>query len=52
MAKKDNTRIPVGMAGLVRYGDEPKEGIKIKPEHVVAFTVGVIVLEVILKFLA
>ncbi len=51
MGKKDNMRMPTGMAGLVRYGDEPKEGIKLKPEYVVAFTMGVIVLEVVLKFL-
>lgn len=51
MGKKDMSRIPVGMAGLVRYGEETKEGIKLKPEYVVAFSIGIIVVEVILKFL-
>jgi preprotein translocase subunit Sec61beta len=50
MAKKDQTRIPSGMAGIVRYSEEPKDTIKIKPEYVVYFTVALIALEVFLKF--
>lgn len=50
MGKKDQTRMPSGMAGIMRYGEEPKDTIKIKPEQVVYFTIGLIVLEVILKF--
>ncbi|MFN6992428.1 MAG: preprotein translocase subunit Sec61beta [Fervidobacterium sp.] len=50
MAKKDQNRIPAGMAGIVRYGEEPKDTIKIKPEYVIYFTVGLIVLELILRF--
>ncbi|MEM5777180.1 MAG: preprotein translocase subunit Sec61beta [Candidatus Aenigmatarchaeota archaeon] len=50
MSKKDQTRIPSGMAGIVRYSEEPKETIKIKPEYVAYFTMGLIVLEIILKF--
>jgi len=50
MSKKDKTRIPSGMAGIVKYDEEPKETIKIKPEYVVYFTIGIILLEVILKF--
>lgn len=52
MAKKDQTRIPTGMAGIVRYSEEPKEMIKIKPEYVIYFTIALIVLEVFLKFYA
>ena len=51
MAKKDSTRLPSGMGGLVRYGDEVKETFKIKPEHVIYFSLGVILLEIVLRFL-
>lgn len=50
MAKKDKFRMPTGMAGLVRYGEDAKEQLKIKPKHVIAFCVVVVVLEVLLKF--
>ena len=51
MAKKDRFRMPSGMAGLVRYGEESKEQIKVKPKHVVAFCIVIVVLELILKFM-
>ena len=50
MAKKDKFRMPTGMAGLVRYGEDTKEQLKIKPKHVIAFCLVVVVLEVLLKF--
>lgn len=50
MAKKDKFRMPTGMAGLVRYGEDAKEQLKIKPKHVIAFCIVVVVLEVLLKF--
>lgn len=50
MAKKDKVMIPGGMAGLIRYGEEPKEAIKIKPEYVIAFSVVIIIIELILRF--
>jgi len=49
MAKKDKIYMPAGTGGLIRYGEEQKELIKIKPRHVVYITIGIIVLEVILK---
>jgi preprotein translocase subunit Sec61beta len=52
MAKKDSSRLPSGMGGLVRYGEEIKESIKVRPEHVLYFTLGLIAIEVVLKFLA
>ncbi len=52
MAKKEQARMPTGMAGIVRYSEEPKEMIKIKPEYVVYFTIALIILEVFLKFYA
>lgn len=51
MAKKDKTRLPSGMGGLVRYDEEIKETIKLKPEHVIFFALAVILIEVVLKFL-
>ena len=50
MAKKDEFRMPMGMGGLVRYGDEPKDAIKIKPEYVIAFSLAVIFIELMLRF--
>ena len=50
MGKRDKFRMPTGMAGLVRYGEDAKEQLKIKPKHVIAFCLVVIVLEVLLKF--
>jgi len=51
MVKKDKFRMPTGMAGLVRYGEELKDQIKVKPKHVVAFCIVIVVLELILRFL-
>lgn len=51
MAKKDKFRMPTGMAGLIRYGEESKDQIKVKPKHVVAFCIVIVVLELILRFL-
>lgn len=42
--------MPSGMAGIVRYDEEPRDIIKIKPEYVVYFTIGLIILELILRF--
>jgi len=51
MAKRDKYRLPTGMAGLVRYGEEAKEQIKVKPKHVVAFCIGIVIIELLLRFL-
>jgi preprotein translocase subunit Sec61beta len=51
MAKKDSFRMPTGMAGLVRYGEESKEQIKVKPKHVIVFCIVIVILELILKFM-
>lgn len=51
MAKKDRVRMPSGMAGIVRYDEEPKEAIKIKPEHVIAASLAIVMVELALKFL-
>lgn len=51
MSKDKNTRMPSGMAGLVRYDEELKESPKLKPVWVIAFAGGLVVIELILKFL-
>jgi preprotein translocase subunit Sec61beta len=50
MAKKDKTRMPMGMAGLVRYGEEAKDQIKVKPKYVIAVCIAVVIFELILGF--
>jgi len=50
--KQKQQRTPSPIAGLVRYDEEDKESIiKLKPIHVIAFCIALVVLEVIL-FLA
>lgn len=41
----------MGAGGLLRYPEEEKEVIKIKPEHVIYVVIGIIVLEIILRIL-
>lgn len=43
--------MPSSQGGLVRYFNEYKSKIRIKPIHVVAFAVTVIVIELLLKVL-
>ena len=51
MAEKQKLRAPSGMAGLVKYDDDDKSLIKMKPIHVVEIGVALVILELIL-FLA
>lgn len=41
--------MPQSTAGLIRYFEESEEAIKIKPQHVVLITIGIIFLEILLK---
>jgi len=51
MAKDKKSRMPSGMAGLIRYDEELKDAPKIKPKWVIAFALVLITIEVVLKFL-
>jgi preprotein translocase subunit Sec61beta len=51
MSKKDRVQMPQSTAGLVRYFEESKEAIKLKPEHVVVVCVLIIALEIAFKFM-
>jgi len=42
--------MPSGYGGLVRYYDEYKSKLQIKPQHVIVFIVLVILFEVFMKF--
>ncbi|MEM5804521.1 MAG: preprotein translocase subunit Sec61beta [Candidatus Aenigmatarchaeota archaeon] len=48
MAEKQQMQAPSGMAGLVRYYEDEKSLIKLKPQHVVAICSFLVVLEIIL----
>ena len=41
--------MPSGAGGLMRYNEEYKSSIMLKPEHVVLFIIGVIAFVVVLK---
>jgi preprotein translocase subunit Sec61beta len=49
MARAKKVYIPASYGGLIRYPEEGKEKIKLKPEHLVWLTVGVILFEIILR---
>jgi preprotein translocase subunit Sec61beta len=51
MAKKDKMYMPMGSGGLIRYSEEEKELIKVKPKQVVVVVVGIIIVELLLKFM-
>jgi preprotein translocase subunit Sec61beta len=52
MAEKQKLQSPSGMAGIVRYDEEDKEAlIKLKPIHIVAMALALIILEIILFFM-
>ena len=48
---KQQQQAPQGMAGLVRYYDEDKSLIKLKPEHVVGMCAALIIFEMFLYML-
>jgi preprotein translocase subunit Sec61beta len=52
MARKDRTYMPQSTAGLIRYFEQSKESVKIKPEHVLIVCAILILLEIMLKFVA
>lgn len=49
MAQK-KMRTPSGVGGLVRYDEEAKSLIELKPVHVVGMIVGLLLLEIFLMF--
>lgn len=51
MAKKDRLYMPMGTGGLIKYSEEEKSAIKLKPKHVIWIVVGVIIFELILRLI-
>jgi preprotein translocase subunit Sec61beta len=51
MGKKDKSYMPQSTAGLIRYFDQSKESIKLKPEHVLIACAVLIAIEIMLKFI-
>jgi len=52
MAKQDKIYMPMGTGGLMRYSEEEKELLKVKPKQVVWIVIGIVILELILKLFA
>jgi preprotein translocase subunit Sec61beta len=42
--KKDSSPMPAASAGLLRFFEEETEGIKVRPELLVAFSVALIII--------
>ncbi len=47
----DKNYMPQSSAGLIRYYEEAADSLKVKPEHVVFFSIGIIALELAVKFI-
>lgn len=50
MAKRDKVYMPSGMGGLIRYGEEGKVKFRIKPEQLIYIVIGIVAVELVLKF--
>ena len=47
--KKDKAPMPAASAGLLRFFEEETEGIKIRPELLMIFCIGLIIVSVVAK---
>jgi len=47
--QKDKVYMPMGTGGLLRFSEEEKEVIKVKPKQVIAIITGLVVFEILLK---
>lgn len=52
MAKnKDKIFMPSGMGGLIRYPEEEKDVIKLKPKHIIWIVIGLAIFELAIKLI-
>ncbi len=51
MAKKAKSYLPLGIGGLIRYGEEEESKIKLRPEQLVYILVGIGITLIVLNFL-
>ena len=47
---KQKMQMPSGQGGLIRYFDAEKEGVQLKPEHVLAVCIVIISIVLLLRF--
>ncbi|MCD6399048.1 MAG: preprotein translocase subunit Sec61beta [Candidatus Aenigmarchaeota archaeon] len=45
---KEKERMPMSTAGLTRYFEDSPEKIRLKPEHIVAIGISLVILEIFL----
>jgi len=43
--------MPMGTGGLIRYSEEEKELIKVKPKHIIWMVIGIVIFEVAIKII-
>ncbi len=46
-----NIQMPAGFGGLMRFSEEYKSKIMLKPAHIVIFVIAVIVFRIVLEFI-
>lgn len=51
MVKQKRIYLPAGFGGLIRYHEEEKQAIKLKPWHVIAIVVGMVTLQFLLRLI-
>ena len=47
----DKNYMPQSTAGLIRYYEETSDSLKVKPQHVVFFSIGIIAFELAIKLI-
>ena len=47
---QDRVQLPSGMGGLVRYFDEYRSRIELKPGHIILFVILIVVIEMVLHW--
>ncbi|MCF7910427.1 preprotein translocase subunit Sec61beta [Candidatus Pacearchaeota archaeon] len=50
MAQQPGVQLPAGFGGLTRFKEEYESLINLKPEHVIAFVVLIVVFRIVLSF--
>ena len=50
MAKREKIYMPMSTGGLLRYSEEGREYVRIKPKQLVFIAIAIIIFELILRF--
>jgi len=51
MVSKDKVYMPMGTGGLIRYTEEEKPLIKLKPNHLIGIIVAIVVFELSIRII-